>query len=563
MLALPIGIQSKRKVKSLNIKTHPSSRLLKTASFLGVIILAFSATYMARASVIPPVVITPGSTVPDAPAITSSMPGINSADIFFTTSPDGGMPITDYLYSTDNGATFTSSGSTTSPIVIGGLIWGPIYMVQIEAVNAVGHSLPSNVFMTQALMSMIMCPPMCMPSPPTPTPTPSGSPSPSFTPSPSPSPSVTPSPTPSPSVTPSPSPSATPYVIPDPVQQSKIISITPSAALHGTATRVVVSGSFVETISNVAFAGKILSVGSWTQTPTTVTFTVPGLEAGNYSVELYNGAVPLLTPLEFTFTISEPESTPTPTISPTPTVSPSPTISATPTPTPTKISCLDGQSLVNNVCVANPVPTPTESTTAVIQEVVGKKKVAPNQIAPISQTIHVTIPNGIAQIRVFINGAEILNYTSTTGDITLPTIVGPNDKITVIVEEDNNKSTTFDVKLPNDPISLANVNFAFDSHTLNHAALEVLDNAVKVIKEHGYTKVSLFGYTDSQGSELYNKQLSAERANAVAQYLKKALGAETKVNLLPSGKAADSPVGSNLSVAGQALNRRVEIFVQQ
>ena len=73
----------------------------------------------------------------------------------------------------------------------------------------------------------------------------------------------------------------------------------------------------------------------------------------------------------------------------------------------------------------------------------------------------------------------------------------------------------------------------------------------------------LLGYTDTQGNGKYdNKKLSDERALVVEAYLKKALGKKAKVILIPAGEASSSPVASNKTRKGQALNRRSEILVK-
>jgi hypothetical protein len=91
----------------------------------------------------------------------------------------------------------------------------------------------------------------------------------------------------------------------NPVQQSQItgISTLPSS---GGATRVTISGSFVEKIQGIEMSlsdspgfSSRLAPGSWTQTPTTITFSVPEGTIGNFQVSLYNGAAPALQSQKF------------------------------------------------------------------------------------------------------------------------------------------------------------------------------------------------------------------------------------------------------------------------
>ncbi len=85
-----------------------------------------------------------------------------------------------------------------------------------------------------------------------------------------------------------------PPVIPDPVQQSKIISFSPSSTPADTFTSVTVNGSFVEKVRNIQVNGINLPAGSWIQTPSSITFTAPKTSAKNLAIIIFNGAVPIL-----------------------------------------------------------------------------------------------------------------------------------------------------------------------------------------------------------------------------------------------------------------------------
>lgn len=93
--------------------------------------------------------------------------------------------------------------------------------------------------------------------------------------------------------------------IPSPPQRSNVTGISPDNALAGKATPVVVSGTFNEEIVNISINGNLLPAGSWTQEPTKISFTIPNSPAGRYTINLYNGSVPLLAVP--TFTYKEPE----------------------------------------------------------------------------------------------------------------------------------------------------------------------------------------------------------------------------------------------------------------
>jgi uncharacterized repeat protein (TIGR01451 family) len=83
---------------------------------------------------------TPRST-PGAPTITSVTAGDQQISVSFTAPVgDGGAPISNYEYSTDNGTSWTARtpASTGSPLVIAGLVSGATYSVRLRAVNAAG-----------------------------------------------------------------------------------------------------------------------------------------------------------------------------------------------------------------------------------------------------------------------------------------------------------------------------------------------------------------------------------------------------------------------------------------
>ena len=83
---------------------------------------------------------------PSAPIITSIDSGNQTLSINFTPPVDDvGYPITNYIYSLDNGTNYQNTMNYQSPIVITGLINGTQYEVVIKAVNAIGFGEKSNM----------------------------------------------------------------------------------------------------------------------------------------------------------------------------------------------------------------------------------------------------------------------------------------------------------------------------------------------------------------------------------------------------------------------------------
>jgi len=103
--------------------------------------------------------------------------------------------------------------------------------------------------------------------------------------------------------------------------------------------------------------------------------------------------------------------------------------------------------------------------------------------------------------------------------------------------------------------------FSFDK---NSAAIKpgmkpVLDEIAKNLSSD--VNVDVIGHTDSTGTVEYNQSLSVERADAVRGYLSGRGVSPARVSIAGAGEA--QPVANNDTVSGQAVNRRVEIFLRQ
>jgi len=85
-------------------------------------------------------------TTPSAPTLVSATPADGSVSIEFTPGATGGAVITNYAYSTDDGANWTmrSPASTSSPLAITSLTNGTAYTIKLKAVNAAGDGAASD-----------------------------------------------------------------------------------------------------------------------------------------------------------------------------------------------------------------------------------------------------------------------------------------------------------------------------------------------------------------------------------------------------------------------------------
>jgi outer membrane protein OmpA-like peptidoglycan-associated protein len=104
-------------------------------------------------------------------------------------------------------------------------------------------------------------------------------------------------------------------------------------------------------------------------------------------------------------------------------------------------------------------------------------------------------------------------------------------------------------------------NFAVDSAALTYAAKAGLDNFVRANEGVSFRSIVISGYTDSTGSRAHNQKLSEARAQSVVQYLR-SHGAKAQ-QFVAEGHGPDSPLASNATPEGRALNRRVEVRIAE
>ena len=99
--------------------------------------------------------------------------------------------------------------------------------------------------------------------------------------------------------------------------------------------------------------------------------------------------------------------------------------------------------------------------------------------------------------------------------------------------------------------------FSHNSKVLSDKAKEKLDRVVEIIRNNPPADITLNGYTDSYGESSYNKMISEVRANMVKDYLVNK-GVDSN-NIQTFGHGAQQFIGSNKTLEGRRMNRRVEI----
>lgn len=104
-----------------------------------------------------------------------------------------------------------------------------------------------------------------------------------------------------------------------------------------------------------------------------------------------------------------------------------------------------------------------------------------------------------------------------------------------------------------------NVEFAYDSAEVPGNAYPALNRIGAWMQGHPTASVEIRGHTDNVGSERYNWELAARRAQAIWQYLVSRDADGSRLH--PVSKGETEPIASNDTEAGRAQNRRVEFVI--
>jgi OOP family OmpA-OmpF porin len=104
------------------------------------------------------------------------------------------------------------------------------------------------------------------------------------------------------------------------------------------------------------------------------------------------------------------------------------------------------------------------------------------------------------------------------------------------------------------------IRFEFDKSAIQMQYAADLDRLGRFLKDHPQATVALAGFTDSIGTDEYNLSLSKERAESVADYLKRKADIHSS-RIATFWYGETNPIAENDTSEGRARNRRVEIAV--
>lgn len=110
-------------------------------------------------------------------------------------------------------------------------------------------------------------------------------------------------------------------------------------------------------------------------------------------------------------------------------------------------------------------------------------------------------------------------------------------------------------------IALYGIHFDFNKADIKPDSGPTIAEIVKLLKESPSLKLLVVGHTDNVGTFEFNQDLSQRRAAAVVKELTSKHGIAA-ARLSPHGASFISPVATNKTDEGKALNRRVELVEQ-
>ena len=111
-------------------------------------------------------------------------------------------------------------------------------------------------------------------------------------------------------------------------------------------------------------------------------------------------------------------------------------------------------------------------------------------------------------------------------------------------------------------VSLYGIFFDTNSATVKDDSEATLQEIAKLFQQQPDLNLLVVGHTDNAGAFEYNMNLSQNRAQSVVDELSEKYGV-SKDRLVPVGVSYASPVSSNATEEGRALNRRVELVKNQ
>jgi outer membrane protein OmpA-like peptidoglycan-associated protein len=160
----------------------------------------------------------------------------------------------------------------------------------------------------------------------------------------------------------------------------------------------------------------------------------------------------------------------------------------------------------------------------------------------------------IAQARTAQSQAELAKVDAQNAQAQVQQALAESQRLAAELENLQASQTSRGIVL-----TLDDVLFDTGKAQLKSGAQRSLDQIAAFLSENPERRVQVEGFTDSQGPDDFNRELSQSRADAVARaIIQRGIDAQ-RVRALGYGE--EFPVASNTNAGSRQLNRRVEIVV--
>ncbi|MGB5323984.1 MAG: OmpA family protein [Pseudomonadales bacterium] len=111
-------------------------------------------------------------------------------------------------------------------------------------------------------------------------------------------------------------------------------------------------------------------------------------------------------------------------------------------------------------------------------------------------------------------------------------------------------------------LRMVGLNFQSGQSVIQSKHFALLTQLIKALKQFPGATIMVEGHTDSFGSDAVNRELSQQRANAVAAYLAANMPEEFFKQIEAVGYGETRPVANNETAEGRTINRRIDLLIR-
>jgi len=150
---------------------------------------------------------------------------------------------------------------------------------------------------------------------------------------------------------------------------------------------------------------------------------------------------------------------------------------------------------------------------------------------------------------------------TTTTDIDTTTVTDIDTTTVTDIDTTTTDNTTTVIIDKSGLTSIGDINFGLNHSYVQGRFYSVLNETANLLKSQPNLTILLGGHADITGDEAYNVTLAMKRANSIKKYLISRGINESRIQVVSFGET--KPKFLSKTAAGRALNRRVEVYIQE